>query len=81
MLGLVTELTHGVAVSEPPKLTRITTLCGTGSCPTVYRTDRGTLVVQGYAITADSANIDLPDGEQLVEIPAELLVAAMQAGA
>lgn len=64
-----------------PKLTLVTTLCGGGSCPTVYRTDRGTLVVQGYTVTADDANINLPAGEQLVEIPAELLAAAMQAGA
>ena len=63
-----------------PKLTIVTSLCGTGSCPTVYRTDRGTLVVQGYTVTAESANIDLPAGEQLVEIPADLLAIAMRAG-
>jgi hypothetical protein len=67
-------------VGPAPKLTLVTTLCGGGSCPTVYRTDRGTLVVQGYTVTGDNVNIDLPAGEQLVEIPAELLAAAMQAG-
>jgi hypothetical protein len=69
------------AVVPAPMLTLVTTLCGGGSCPTVYRTDRGTLVVQGYTVTPDNVNIDLPAGEQLVEIPAELLAAAMQAGA
>lgn len=64
---------------ETPKLTLVTSLCGTGSCPTVYRTDRGTLVVQGYTVTAEQADLDLPAGEQLVEIPADLLAAAMQA--
>lgn len=63
-----------------PTLTLVTKLCGAGSCPTVYRTDRGTLVVQGYTVSAESANIDLPAGEQLVEIPAELLAAAVAAG-
>jgi hypothetical protein len=63
-----------------PKLTLVTTLCGGGTCPTVYRTDRGTLVVQGYTVPATQVDIDLPAGEQLVEIPAELLAAAMQAG-
>jgi hypothetical protein len=63
-----------------PKLTLLTSICGSGTCPTVYRTDRGTLVVQGYTITAEQADLDLPAGEQLVEIPAELLAAAMQAG-
>jgi hypothetical protein len=56
----------------------ITTLCGSGTCPTVYRTNRGTLVVQGYAVSAQ-AGVDLPEGELLVEIPAELLTAAVQA--
>ena len=63
----------------PPKLTLVTSLCGNGSCPTVYRTDRGTLVVQGYVISADQVSVDLPAGEQLVEIPADLLAAAMRA--
>jgi len=62
-----------------PKLTLVTKLCGGGSCPTVYRTDRGTLVVQGYTVAPDNVNLELPTGEQLVEIPAELLLAAMQA--
>jgi hypothetical protein len=59
----------------------ITTLCGGGHCPTVYRTNRGTLVVQGYAVTAETAGIDLPPGELLVEIPADLLEAARAADA
>ena len=60
-------------------LTLVTTLCGGGTCPTVYRTDRNTLVIQGYTVTADRAGLDLPAGEQLVEIPVELLAAAAQA--
>jgi hypothetical protein len=67
-------------VVPAPKLTLVTTLCGGGSCPTVYRTDRGTLVVQGYTVTANDVNIDLPAGEQMVEIPMELLAAAVRAG-
>jgi hypothetical protein len=59
----------------------VTTLCGGGHCPTVYRTNRGTLVVQGYAVTAETAGVDLPPGELLVEIPADLLHAARDAGA
>ncbi|MFI5895818.1 hypothetical protein ACIA5D_37550 [Actinoplanes sp. NPDC051513] len=63
--------------TEP--LTFLTKLCAGGSCPTVYRTDRGTYVVQGYALTAEAAGLDLPAGEQLVEIPAELLAEAVKA--
>ena len=48
--------------------------CKDGDCPTVYRTDRGTIGVQGYLL--DQAT---PDGEALVEIPAELLLEAARA--
>lgn len=57
----------------------VTTLCGGGTCPTVYRTNRGTLVVQGYAVTPQAAGVAVPDGELLVEIPADLLAAAVEA--
>jgi hypothetical protein len=53
-------------------------LCTGGSCPTVYLTDRNTYVVQGYTVTAEAAGLDLPAGEQLVEIPAELLAQALK---
>jgi hypothetical protein len=72
----------GILDTDPgdaPRLTLVTSLCGSGTCPTVYRTDRGTLVVQGYIVTPDNVGVDLPAGEQLVEIPADLLAAAMQA--
>jgi hypothetical protein len=66
-----------VAANGPPTTrTRepevVITLCGTGSCPTVYRTDRGTVLVQGHAADA----VDVPAGELLVEIPRELLLEA-----
>jgi hypothetical protein len=51
---------------EPFKFT-----CFDGTCPTIYKTDRGTFVVQGYTV-ADAA-VTPPEGEALVEIPAELL--------
>jgi hypothetical protein len=55
------------------ELRRVTALCNAGSCPTVYRTDRGTLVIQGRAIKAIGVGVDLADGEALVEIPEELV--------
>ena len=48
-------------------------LCGAGECPTVYRTDRGTLVIQGYRFDPVEAGTTVPAGEQMVEIPAELI--------
>jgi hypothetical protein len=48
--------------------------CKDGDCPTVYRTDRGTIGVQGYVLDRTT-----PEGEALVEIPAELLLEAARA--
>jgi hypothetical protein len=46
----------------------------TGS-PTVYRTDRGTWIVQGWNVTdlEALAQMNIPDGEGCVEIPDSML--------
>lgn len=47
-----------------------------GECPTLYRTDRGTIIVQGYKVTDPEALADLrdlADDETVVEIPEKLL--------
>jgi hypothetical protein len=56
-------------------LSRIASQCPDGNtCPTIYATGRGTVVVQGYQLSADDlAQIRLPDGELAVEIPVSLL--------
>jgi hypothetical protein len=56
----------------------IANVCASSSCPTVYETGSGSLVVQGYVVTAEQAGVDLPAGESLVEIPAELLAEALR---
>lgn len=45
------------------------------TCPTLRRTDRGTYLVQGYVVTDPEAlaELNIPDGETVVEVPAELL--------
>jgi len=48
--------------------------CKDGDCPAVYSTDRGTVAVQGYRLDHHT-----PDGEAVVEIPAELLAEAARA--
>jgi hypothetical protein len=57
------------------QLTRLAGNCPDRStCPTIYATDRGTVVVQGYTLLpAEAGQIALPDGESAVEIPASLL--------
>lgn len=47
-----------------------------GACPTLYETDRGTIVVQGLRLTDPEALADLRDvldGETAVEVPRELI--------
>ncbi|MFI6595039.1 hypothetical protein ACIBHX_02255 [Nonomuraea sp. NPDC050536] len=47
-----------------------------GSCPALYRTDRGTFVVQGKRVTDPDAILDvrdLADDELIVEVPADVL--------
>jgi hypothetical protein len=62
----------GPPVTPEPATRLVISLCGTGTCPTVYTTDRDTVLVQGGAVTG----IAVPDGELLVEIPRELLLEA-----
>jgi hypothetical protein len=63
------------------RLERIAGDCPDGrTCPTVYATDRDTVVVQGYAIPAhELTQIVVPEGEAAVEIPIALLEAAARA--
>lgn len=47
-----------------------------GSCPALYRTDRGTYVVQGKVIIDPQALADVRDlanDEGIVEVPADVL--------
>jgi hypothetical protein len=56
---------------EPaPRL--VISLCGTGTCPTIYHTERNTVLVQGTVAT----DLTVPEGELLVEIPRDLLLEA-----
>jgi hypothetical protein len=63
------------------RLERIAGDCPDGrTCPTVYKTDRDTIVVQGYTLPAhELTQITLPHGEAAVEIPIALLEAAAHA--
>jgi hypothetical protein len=57
------------------KLTKIADgNCKDGDCPAVYRTDQGTIAVQGYRL-----NHMTPEGEAIVELTAELLAEAVRA--
>jgi hypothetical protein len=53
--------------------------CSGGHCPTIFSTGRGTVIVQGNIVNPQAAGVEVPDGEQLVEVPHDLLVRAMRA--
>lgn len=48
------------------------TNCSGRACPTIYRKDDDTLVIQGY-IADQMFQTELPDGEQAVSIPVSLV--------
>ena len=62
----------GLPATPEPGPRVVVSLCGGGTCPTVYRTDRDTVLVQGSVVTG----VAVPEGEQLVEIPREILLEA-----
>ncbi|WP_456505237.1 hypothetical protein [Arthrobacter sp. UYCu723] len=47
--------------------------CSGKNCPTIYRKDEDTIIVQGY-VAEDLFGEPLPEGEQAVAIPVSLLV-------
>jgi hypothetical protein len=54
--------------------------CRGGHCPAVYRSDRGTLVVQGAIVNrSDVGQLDIPEHEDVVEIPLDVLLRAAEA--
>jgi hypothetical protein len=82
-VGVMTNHKDSVSPVEIPaatadvRLLPLASQCApSGTCPTVYQTDRQTIVVQGYALAGDRAGVTVPEGELLVEIPAELLLVA-----
>jgi hypothetical protein len=60
----------------PLEVTLLAKSCADNGCPAVYLTNRGTLVIQGYQVSAQEIGIELPPNEFLVEIPSDLLPAA-----
>ena len=62
------------------KLRFVASHCDDGDCPTVYATDRDTVVVQGLTIIdpAALATLHLPLDETVVEIPRSLIIRAAE---
>ncbi|MER5500055.1 hypothetical protein ABT096_23015 [Streptomyces sp. NPDC002561] len=58
------------------KVTKLVSTCDLKDCPTIYATDRGTLLVQGEIPTDHGLRI--PPHETLVEIPMELVQKAIR---
>ncbi|MEC3994433.1 hypothetical protein VSR01_13180 [Actinacidiphila sp. DG2A-62] len=60
------------------KTTKLVSTCDVKDCPTIYATDRGTLLVQGE--TPSDHGLAIPAHETVVEIPAELLLDLVRKG-
>lgn len=48
-------------------------------CPTLYRTDHDTYLIQGYVVTDSQvlAQLNIPTEESVVEVPAKLIEGAL----
>lgn len=57
------------------QVTKLVSTCEFGDCPTLYATDRDTILVQGT--TPPDHGLALPAHETIVEIPMELIRKAM----
>jgi hypothetical protein len=64
------------------KLVRVAGSCTSSTCPTVYATEDGDVVVQGFVVPDPAIEGGLPQGEATVRVPRQLLIdAAAQLGA
>ncbi|PZM98134.1 MAG: hypothetical protein DIU79_00880 [Actinobacteria bacterium] len=54
---------------------RKTKLSSQSNCPSLYRTDRDTFIVQGWRVTDPEAlsQLDIPAHETVVEVPVDVL--------
>ncbi|GAA4909194.1 hypothetical protein ACFPM3_12040 [Streptomyces coeruleoprunus] len=59
-------------------VTKLVSSCDVKDCPTIYATDRDTLLVQGE--TPTDHGLKLPAHETVVEIPVQLLVDLLRKG-
>jgi hypothetical protein len=75
----MTSVDNDANGAAAPTLELLATTCSSGTCPTIFRSDRGTILIQGYAVDARRAGVNLAPGELLVEIPSELLAAVRTA--
>jgi hypothetical protein len=60
------------------KVTKLVSTCDVKDCPTIYSTDRGTLLVQGE--TPSDHGLTIPGHETVVEIPTELFLDLVRKG-
>jgi hypothetical protein len=50
--------------------------CDQSSCPTIYQNESGSFFIQGYIVAKNNREgADIPEGEDLVEVPKEFLEA------
>ena len=48
--------------------------CGGGNCPTLFVTDDGNVLIQGYTMSSDDKNgLEIPSGEDIISMPISAL--------
>lgn len=63
----------------PSHIQRLTPDCGSAKCPQVFRTDSGSLLVQGQLVSAElRAQLQPGPNEEVVELPPAVVEALVQ---
>lgn len=65
------QSTAGQPKGTAMKVTILASTCDKNDCPTIYETDRDTILVQGE--TPTDHGLAIPEHETLVEIPLDLI--------
>lgn len=63
-------------ITNPMQLTAVHTTanCEASSCPTIYQTEAGNYVIQGFKVPTNTKDgLAIPESEDAIEVPAEFL--------
>jgi len=53
--------------------------CDQSTCPTIYQDEQGNYIIQGFTLNKqDKSELPIPEGEDVIRIPADFLLDFVQ---